>query len=101
MDYSNKQTCHHCGEEKENCYNGYIAMTLPIPEFEEKIEKLGRNSWWKRMEFVTDPESEEFKELDNLSIYDQLLNTVGKGVQCDDCAIKEQELYNKYYPKQN
>lgn len=96
-----KQTCHHCGEEKENCYNGYIAMTLPIPEFEEKIEKLGRNSWWERMEFVTDPESEEFKELDNLNMYDQLLNTVGKGVQCDDCAIKEQELYNKYYPKTN
>ena len=101
MDYSNKQTCHHCGEEKENCYNGYIVMTLPIPEFEEKIKKLGRNSWWERMEFVTDPESEEFKELDNLNMYDQLLNTVGKGVQCDDCAIKEQELYNKYYPKQN
>lgn len=95
-----KQTCHHCGEEKEDCYNGFIAMTLPIPEFEEQLEKLGRGDWWKRLEEITDTESDEFKKLDNLGMYDQLLNTVGRGVQCDDCAIKEEELYNKYYPKQ-
>jgi hypothetical protein len=94
-----KQKCHHCGEEKENCYNGFIAMTLPIPEFEEQLEKLGRSDWWKRLEEITDIESDEFKKLDNLGMYDQLLNTVGRGVQCDDCAIKEEELYNKYYPK--
>jgi hypothetical protein len=38
-------------------------------------------------------------ELDNLSYYDQLLNTVGKGVQCNDCGKKEAELYKKYYPE--
>ena len=42
---------------------------------------------------------EESKELDQLATYDQLLNTVGKGVQCDDCGRKEAELYEKYYPK--
>ena len=44
---------------------------------------------------------DEMKELDGLSTYDQLLNTVGRGVQCDDCAQKETELYDKYYPKTN
>ena len=29
---------------------------------------------------------------------DQLLNTVGRGVQCNDCGKKEAELYEKYYP---
>lgn len=94
-----KQTCHHCGQEKENCYNGFIAMTLPIPEAEEQLEQLGRKDWWKRLEEVTDIESEEYKKLDQLQMYDQLLNTVGRGVQCNDCAIKENELYEKYYPQ--
>lgn len=94
-----KQTCHHCGQEKENCYNGFIAMTLPIPEAEEQLEQLGRKDWWKRLEEVTDIESEEYKKLDQLQMYDQLLNTVGRGVQCSDCAIKENELYEKYYPQ--
>lgn len=96
-----KQTCHHCGEEKEDCYNGFIAMTIPIPEAEEDLERLGRNDWWKRLEEITDTESDEFKKLDDLNQYFQLLNTVGRGVQCNDCAIKEEELYNKYYPKTN
>jgi hypothetical protein len=39
------------------------------------------------------------KELDGLCTYDQLLSTVGRGVQCDDCAAKEEELYEKYYPR--
>ena len=132
------ETCHHCGEQKENCYHGYVAMCIPIPEAEEKIEKwnlidayrtllskregkLSRppsqeefsnkiktdsefskkwftKTWWKNLE-RTDLTEEEMKELDDLTTYDQLLNTVGRGVQCDDCAKKESELYEKYYPK--
>lgn len=139
------ETCHHCGEEKENCYHGYLAMCIPIPEAEEKIEKWNlidafytysqtivsedlwmlvaidwpstqeefnnkiksdsefskkwyTKTWWKNLE-RTDLTEEEIKELDDLTTYDQLLNTVGRGVQCDDCAKKESELYEKYYPK--
>jgi hypothetical protein len=44
------ETCHHCGEEKENCYHGYIAMTIPIPEAEAKKEKWGGEEWWKNLE---------------------------------------------------
>jgi hypothetical protein len=144
---SRLETCHHCGEEKENCYHGYIAMTIPIPEAEEKIEKWNlidayntytyncimnpqkvwevpvkgslisqeefnnkiktdpefskkwyTKTWWKNLE-RTDLTEEESKELDDLATYDQLLNTVGRGVQCDDCGKKEAELYEIYYPK--
>ena len=146
------ETCHHCGEEKENCYHGFIAMCIPIPEAEEKIEKWNlidayenfinnpdykaesvvdlmgsqagklikcstqeefnnkiktdsefskkwyTKTWWKNLE-RTDLTEEESKELDDLATYDQLLNTVGRGVQCDDCGKKEAELYEIYYPK--
>ena len=92
------ETCHHCGEEKENCFHGFIAMTLPIPEAEADKQKWGGEEWWKNLE-REDLTEDEFKQLDNLNMYDQLLNTVGRGIQCDDCAIKETELYKKYYPK--
>jgi hypothetical protein len=139
------ETCHHCGEQKENCYHGYIAMTIPIPEAETKKEKwnlidafhtygqriISENlwmlvaidwpstqeefnnkiktdpefskkwftkNWWKNLE-REDLTKEEMEELDGLCTYDQLLNTVGRGVQCDDCGRKESELYEKYYPK--
>jgi len=95
-----KEKCHHCGKEKENCYHGFIAMTIPIPEAEAKIDKWGRENWFKNLE-RTDLTEEESKELDGLCTYDQLLNTVGRGVQCNECAIKEEELYEKYYPKIN
>jgi len=135
---SKLETCHHCGEQKENCYHGYVAMCIPIPEAEAQIEKwnlidayknflnqregkLSRppsqgefinkiktdsefskkwftKNWWKNLE-REDLTEEEMKELDDLTTYDQLLNTVGRGVQCDDCGRKEAELYEKYYPR--
>ena len=98
LEMKNLETCHHCGEQKEDCYHGFISMCLPIPEAEEKIEKWGRKEWWKNLERI-DLTKDEMLELDNLSYYDQMLNTVGKGVQCNDCGKKESELYEKYYPE--
>jgi DNA-directed RNA polymerase subunit M/transcription elongation factor TFIIS len=92
------ETCHHCGEEKENCYHGFITMCIPVPEMEAMIDKWGRKDWWNNLE-REDLTEEEMKELDNLSMYDQMLSTVGRGVQCEDCGKKEAELYEKYYPK--
>jgi DNA-directed RNA polymerase subunit N (RpoN/RPB10) len=62
------------------------------------IDKWGREDWWKNFERI-DLTEEQAKELDELGMYDQLLNTVGRGVQCNDCAKKEAELYDKYYPR--
>jgi len=92
------EKCHHCGEEKENCYHGFISMCIPVPEMEVIIDKWGRKDWWENLE-RTDLTPEQMEELDKLSLYDQMLSSVGRGVQCDDCGIKENELYEKYYPK--
>jgi hypothetical protein len=135
---SKLEICHHCGEEKVNCFHGYIAMCLPIPEAEAQIEKWNlidaysnfekqcvkgtgkkmtqeefnnfikinsefskqwfTNKWFNSLE-RTDLTPEEAKELDDLCSYDQMLNTVGRGVQCNDCNNLEAELYEKYYPE--
>jgi hypothetical protein len=88
--------CHHCGEDKANCFYGHIAMTLPIPEAEALIDKWGRDNWWENLE-RTDLTDDEMKELEGLAMYDQMLNTIGRGIQCSDCNKKEAELYEKYY----
>ena len=92
--------CHHCGEDKADCYYGFIAMTIPIPEAEALIDKWGRENWWENLE-RTDLTDDEMKELNDLATYDQLLNTVSRGVQCDDCGMKEEELYKIYYSNNN
>ena len=92
------ETCHHCGEEKDNCYHGFIALTIPHPRMEALIDKWGRKDWWENLE-RDDITPEQREELDRICSYDQALNTVGRGVQCDDCGKKEAELYEKYYPK--
>lgn len=95
---SKLETCHHCGKQKENCYHGFISLTIPHPKMEEKIDKWGRKDWWENLE-RTDLTPEEVKELDQICSYDQALSTVGRGVQCEDCGRKEAELYEKYYPR--
>ena len=78
--------------------SGFISMTIPIPEAEALIDKWGRSDWFENLE-RTDLTKEQMKELDDLSFYDQMLNSIGRGVQCNDCGRKESELYEKYYPK--
>ena len=74
-------------------------MTIPIPEAEAKKEKWGGEEWWKNLE-REDLTEEEMEELDKLSLYDQMLSSVGRGIQCNDCGKLEAELYAKYYPEQ-
>ena len=73
-------------------------MTIPIPEAEALIDKWGRDNWWSNLE-RTDLTEEDYKELESLATYDQLLNTVGRGIQCNECAIKEEELYKNITTK--
>jgi hypothetical protein len=39
------EKCQHCGEQKENCYHGFIAMCLPIQKQKLKlisgVERIG------------------------------------------------------------
>lgn len=92
--------CNFCQTEgnPEDYHNGFVAMIMPIPEFEDLIDKWGRHNWWENLEDESLKE-EEKEELDKLSYYDQLLNTIGRGSLCKDCLNKENGLLNKYYPE--
>ena len=89
--------CSYCGEDTNNHWS-FVSMSLPVPDMEEKIDKWGRSNWWEHME-RTDLTEDEIQELDQLSFYNQALNTVGRGYQCDGCYELEGKLYNKYYPE--
>ena len=89
--------CSYCNNETNNRW-GYVSMILPRPDMEDQIDKWGRLSWWEHMK-RTDLTENETKELELLSFYDQMLNTVGRGYQCDRCMELEEKLYNKYYPE--
>ena len=90
------EKCQYCGETHGEMFKGFISMGLPDSEMEEKINKWGRSDWWERME---DPNlsEEDQSELQDLCFYDQIVNTVGKGVACIPCLQKEDELIKKYY----
>ena len=86
-----KNKCQYCGNDTDNS-RMYLAMTIPIEEYEKKIDKLGRKNWWEKLNFDTPSQ-----EVESLMFYDQLLNTIGKGYACNKCLEKEDELLNKYY----
>lgn len=86
--------CQYCSKETDLPWM-YLAMTLPLKEMEEKIDKLGRDTWWKGVDW--DNPTEVDKELDELSFYDQLLNTVGRGFACEPCLEEGDKLHKKYY----
>lgn len=73
------------------------GFNLKIKSNSEFSKKWYTKTWWDNLERV-DLTEEELKELNDLTSYDQMLNTVGRGVQCNDCGKLEAELYKKYYP---
>ena len=89
--------CQFCGRTSENMYYGFIAGCLPNKQLESKIDKWGRSNWWENME-RDDLTEEQHKELDEIGFYDQVLHSVGRGYECEECMIKEDELNQLYYP---
>ena len=91
------QKCHYCPNETD-LPTHFVAMCLPVPRIEDLIDKWGREDWFKNLE--KDPSTftpEQNNELEEMSTYDQLLNTLGKGIMCKDCIKLEGELLDKYY----
>lgn len=86
--------CQFCNKETDMPWF-YWCMTPIIPEMEEKINELGRNGWYNKINW-DNPTQEQLQ----LSVYDQLLNTIGKGYLCKECIDKDNELYNKYYSEE-
>jgi len=91
--------CQYCRKPNKDMYYGFIAMSPPIPEMEERKQKWGEK-WWENLE-REDLTEEEYKDLDGINLYDQLLNTIGRGKICISCLEYEDRLLNKYYPKIN
>ena len=87
-----KQKCQYCGSDKD-LFFGFVSLAIPDEKMEAKKQKYGIE-WWKAME-RTDLSEEEDKELDQLNFYDQLVNTIGRGVACEVCLQKEDDWYNK------
>ena len=87
--------CDWCGKMKDNVNHSYYAMAPIQPKMEEKIvkaiEKYGPE-WWVGLE------KDDEKLMDELSFYDQLTCTVGRGNVCWDCEVKDNQNYEKYRP---
>jgi len=85
-----KHKCQWCGSEEDTVYS-YWTMTPIVPELEEQINKLGRDTWFEKLE------TETTDELEKLAFYDQLLNTFGNGYVCKKCYTEDELNYIKYY----
>ena len=84
--------CQWCREET-NLPESFYAMSPIQPKMEEKlkeaIKKYG-DDWWVGLE------KDNPKLMDELSFYDQLTNTVGRGFVCAKCLDKDAINWNKY-----
>ena len=84
--------CDWC-KNKTNMPNSFVAMSPIQPKMEEKIQedinKYG-NEWWKGLE-KNNP-----KLMDELSFYDQLVSTVGRGFVCAKCLNEDNINWVKY-----
>ena len=84
--------CYWCENETSMPYT-YYAMG-PISEKYELLiqdfKKKHGQKWWNKEKEIGK------KLLEEVSFYDQIVNTVSKGVVCADCLDKDNEMYNKF-----
>ena len=91
-----KNKCDWCGSET-NSPNTYHAMG-PLSEKYELIiqdfkKKYGKN-WWDSKEIKP-------KLLEDVSIYDQITNTVSKGIVCPKCLDQDDKIWRKFRQNKN
>ena len=85
--------CDWCGAETTN-----KEMYTALSPLNEKYEKLIKRWDKKYGQFWYDNPKGEINEklLDEVMTYDQVTNTVGKGIVCNHCLEKDEMLYQKY-----
>ena len=89
MEIMNK--CEWCGDTTKNP-ESYVAMSPLIKKYEKLIKE-----WDKKYgQFWYDSKEIDKKLLDDVIIYDQATNTVGRGVICNGCHEKDEKIYQKY-----
>ena len=83
--------CDWCGTETTN-KECYTAMSPLIEKYEVLIKE------WDKMygQFWYDSDKIDEKILADVIAYDQLTNTVGRGLICNDCHEKDEIIYQKY-----
>ena len=86
-----KNKCLWCGSKTDLPYL-YHAMG-PIQEKYELLLQAFRKSYGEKW---YDSKKIEPKLLDEVSMYDQVTNTVSKGIVCADCLAKDDKLYYKF-----
>ena len=78
---------------KTNMPSSFVAMSPIQPKMEKKIheaiDKYG-NEWWIELE------KKDKKLFEELSLYDQLTCTVGRGFVCAKCLDKDSINWIKY-----
>ena len=84
--------CDWC-KGKTNMPSSFVAMSPIQPKMEKKIheaiDKYG-NEWWIELE------KKDKKLFEELSLYDQLTCTVGRGFVCAKCLDKDSINWIKY-----
>ena len=84
--------CDWC-ENETNMPNSFVAMSPIQPKMEKKIQEVIKkygNEWWVGLE------KDNPKLMDELSFYDQLTCTVGRGFVCVKCLDKDSINWIKY-----
>ena len=89
-----KNKCDWCQSET-NLPQSYYAMG-PL---QEKYEILLQGFEKKYGETWHDSKEIDPKLLDDVMFYDQIVNTVGKGIVCADCLDKDDKMYTKFKKK--
>jgi hypothetical protein len=85
--------CDWCGAETTN-KECYTAMSPLIEKYEVLIrewDKMYGQFWYDNVDGKIDK-----KILDEVMLYDQATNTVGRGIICNDCHEKDEIIYQKY-----
>ena len=92
MSTPNKNKCNWCGGETD-LPQTYHAMGPLQEKYELLLQGFERKyggKWYEK-------EEEIGKELiDDVSFYDQVVNTVGRGIVCADCLDKDDKVYTKF-----
>ena len=86
-----KNKCYWCGSETDMPIIYHAMGPLQVKDeilIQGFKHKYGKN-WWDSKEI-------EPKLLEEVSIYDQITNTVSKGIVCADCLDKDDEMYEKF-----
>ena len=87
-----KNKCNWCGGETD-LPQTYHAMGPISEKYEllmQNFEKQYGEKWWDKEEEIGK------KLIEEVMLYDQITNTVSKGIVCAECLDKDDELYNKF-----